>query len=284
MEIATDQQMGRYCTIGIGGVAGRLYFPTSVEELAEVYAGGGRVMVIACGSNIVFADPVVSTLVSIKKMPHDLEFLGGGVVRVSAVVGLGRVIDVAAGHGFGGLHKLAGIPGTVGGAICMNAGANGVCVADCLRSVRVFCHSSGEVFELSRAELGMSYRSSLLQKSDLIVLSAEFRFERMDEALVRSEIEQTLQGRTSRLITLPNCGSVFKNPAFSEMGAGELIDKAGLKGVSVGGLRISPVHGNYFENTGNARYEDFVQLRRMCYTEVMERFGIELELEVKVIL
>jgi UDP-N-acetylmuramate dehydrogenase len=181
--------------------------------------------------------------------------------------------------GFAGIHRLIGVPGSVGGGVYMNAGAHGNDFASVLVSATVV-QPNGTVAEVPRARIPFAYRRSGLGEG--VVLGCALKLEKDDPARLKVEIGELLRRRKAGTpFDQPCCGSVFRNPA--ENTAGHLIDQCGLKGRRVGGAEISRVHANYIVNRGNASADDVLKLIDIARTAVFKDFGVELELEVKVL-
>ncbi|MBC7105741.1 MAG: UDP-N-acetylmuramate dehydrogenase, partial [Firmicutes bacterium] len=213
--------------------------------------------------------------------------LGGVTVRDRRVVagagaGLGRLAGAARDAGLTGLEFLAGIPGTVGGAVAVNAGAHGRAVADRLRRITVVdragdCHVKGP------EELEFAYRSSNVGARGWIVAEAEFGLDHGDPASIGRTMEEYLRKRRqTQPLNLPSAGSVFKNPPGAPP-AGWLVEMAGGKGLRVGGAMVSPVHANFVVNTGGATARDVLTLIERVRELVYRRFGVHLALEVQVL-
>jgi UDP-N-acetylmuramate dehydrogenase len=198
-------------------------------------------------------------------------------LRVGAGTPVGRVVARCKHEGLGGLEFLAGLPGTVGGALAGNAGAWGCSVADRLRSVSVMS-GAGRQRRLAPHELDMSYRHSGLD--GLVITGAEFELQPRDPELVAAQVRDYLQRRRERHpLGAASAGCIFKNPVGSS--AGKLLDEAGMKGARVGDAAVSEKHANFIVNRGEATAQDVLALIGRMRRAVQERFGIELELEVR---
>ena len=185
-------------------------------------------------------------------------------------------------QGLHGLEWAVGIPGTVGGAVVMNAGAQGGCTAEWLHSIQVIDpERPDQPFVLQAQDLAFAYRHSRLQDEALLVLSARFRLSPgHDPAAITAHTSANLHSRTkSQPYQQPSCGSVFRNPEPRK--AGQLIEELGLKGLSVGGAQVSPLHANFIVNTGCATAADIDTLLRLVQDKVLEKYGILLHPEVK---
>ncbi len=290
-QVREAEPLGRYSTYRIGGPA-TVVLPASPEDIGAAlrlaHAAGIPWFAIGLGSNILLPDEGLDALVI---------RMGKGLDRLtqngdSWTVGAGLPAPLAARRtaaaGFAGLHIFVGVPGTVGGGVYMNAGCHGGDWSDVVERVTVV-DASGQDRSLGRAEVPFTYRRSGLEGR--IVLEATVRLRQeaqghLDEAM--AEMFEWRQRGTP--FNQPCCGSVFKNPAGpswkQEAGprtAGQLIEAAGLKGHTIGGAQVSPIHANYFVNTGEATARDVKGLIAHVQQTVEDRFGVMLEPEVKLI-
>ena len=202
-----------------------------------------------------------------------------GVYELGAGVLLSRAAREAQKDGMTGFEFAAGIPGTVGGAAVMNAGAYGGELKDVLESVRVMT-PDGEVKELKTEELDLGYRHSCIPERGYIVLSARIRLEKGDPEAIRVRMDElAAKRREKQPLEYPSAGSTFKRP--EGYFAGKLISDAGLKGFSVGGAQVSEKHAGFVINTGNATAADVIALTDAVRDKVFEKYGVKLELEIK---
>lgn len=270
----------------VGGPAEWFASPSSVEELqtliAWAYEQKMPCRVIGAGSNLLINDAGLPglSLCMRKLQGSDLD-PKTGIVEALAGEPIPNLSKRAAKAGLHGLEWAVGIPGTVGGATVMNAGAQGGCTADWLESVQVLDLNGEGPFELSRQELDYAYRQSLLQEKTLVVLSARFR---LDPGHDHKELNQiTHKNLTHRTTTqpyqLPSCGSVFRNP--EPLKAGRLIEALGLKGHRIGGAEVSPIHANFIVNIGGATAADINQMITLIQQRVQMAHGVMLHPEVK---
>ncbi len=282
------EALSRHTSFRIGGPADLLVLPDSVGEVATVvraaHAHGARVTVVGGGSNVLVGDGGIrGVVVKLGRGFRRVTWVAeGGSLRVSAgaAVHLGRLARMAVERGLAGLEYAEGIPGTVGGALFMNAGAYGGDVADVAERVEAV-DGEGRVVALDRDGLAFGYRRGGLPRG-LIVTSVTFRLRPDDPSAVRARMEVAQARRTaSQPHGSPNAGSIFKNPAGDH--AGRLIDVAGLKGARIGRARISERHGNFIVNEGGARAEDVKALMDLAQRVVWERSGIWLEPEVRLV-
>jgi UDP-N-acetylmuramate dehydrogenase len=276
-----------FTTWRVGGPAEWFAEPGEQEELialaAWAVAAGLPFRCIGAGSNLLIADEGLSglTLCNRRLQGSRLE-AGSDWVEAEAGEPIPSLARKVARAGLHGLEWAVGIPGTVGGAVVMNAGAQGGCTAEWLHSVRVLDPANPATpFTLDGRDLDFAYRHSLLQQEPLLVLSARFRLESgHDPAEITARTTANLHSRTStQPYTQPSCGSVFRNPEPRK--AGQLIESMGLKGFSIGGAQVSPVHANFIVNTGNATAGQIDALIRAVQERVRRGHGTELHPEVK---
>lgn len=276
-----------FTTWKVGGPAEWFAEPGSQEELIALaaWAQSQRLALrcIGAGSNLLIADAGLPglTLCNRRLQGSRLE-ASSGLVEAAAGEPIPTLARKAARLGLSGLEWAVGIPGTVGGAVVMNAGAQGGCTADWLQSVQVLDPARPETpFELRADELGFAYRHSRLQAESWIVLSACFRLEPgHDPAAITAHTSANLHSRTStQPYQQPSCGSVFRNPEPHK--AGRLIEELGLKGLQIGEAQVSPIHANFIVNTGQASAADIDALILDVQRRVMASHGIALHPEVK---
>ncbi len=282
LELEPGAPLAGLTTFRIGGAAELLVGAHDLEGLRELVrvlgAAGAPLQLLGLGSNVLIPDEGIAGVVV--RLVGEFERLSfdGERVRSGAAVPLGRLAKRATERGLTGLEALSGFPSTVGGAVVMNAGCYGTEIVDVLETVTVL-DREGEVSVLGVGELGAGYRTTVLQGSGEIVVEALFRLRRGDREAGLAKIRELNRRRWSSLPTgLPNAGSVFRNPPGAY--AGKLIDECGLKGLQIGGARISRRHGNVIVNGGGATAEDVLALMRRAREEVAARFGVTLEPEV----
>ena len=278
--------LAEFTTWRVGGPATWIIEPESVDEVLAALqwakANGQPCQVIGAGSNLLIHDNGLPGLtLSLRRLQGAELDSNSGVIEALAGEPIPTLARRAARAGLKGLAWAVGIPGTVGGAAVMNAGAQGGCTADWLEAVRVVPIQGGESFELKRDQLEFDYRHSRLQQENLLVLSARFRLEPgHNPQELRRETNSNLSHRTStQPYTLPSCGSVFRNP--EPLKAGRLIQELGLKGERVGGAEVSSVHANFIVNTGNATAMDINRLIELVQDRVEQRHAVRLHPEVK---
>jgi UDP-N-acetylmuramate dehydrogenase len=286
-EVLFHCPMVQYTTFRIGGKADALCFVESLEKLQQLFSYLSResipFAVLGKGSNLLiknggFEGVLINLKGDLATIETDKENTGG--LTAGGGLGLGDLMTYCCQKGLGGLEFLAGIPGTVGGAVAMNAGAFGEEVESVIESIQVLT-PKGKLTTKHRSELAFSYRNlSLPGKS--IVVKASFRYERKSREMVSSIVSDYLKRRkATQPLEYPSAGSIFRNPLNDY--AGRLIEQVGLKGKKVGGAMISPKHANYIVNTGEAKAEDVLILMGLARQKVKEDTGIELETEIRII-
>jgi UDP-N-acetylmuramate dehydrogenase len=294
-EVRFDEALAGYTTYRIGGPAAAMVFPRNAEEVAAVVRfareTGTHYLVLGLGSNVLIADRGFDGIViRIGKGMDRLEREGEGTVwRVGAGLPTPLLARRTAAAGQAGVHLLVGVPGTVGGGVFMNAGAHGQEFGRVVREVKVV-GSDGEYRRLSGDQIPWRYRESGLDPN--VVVEVVLELELADPRELREAVARHLRWRTGGTpFNQPCCGSVFRNPsppggaragALSKT-AGQLIDAAGMKGFTVGGAQVSFKHANYIVNLGGATAADVLAVIDAVRERVLEEFGVELELEVKVI-
>ena len=288
LRVACEEPMSRHTSFHIGGPARRMAFPDRAEQLAALldFAGrcGARPLVVGNGTNLLAADQGLDRLVIDTSAGLNRLELGGrpGEITAEAGVSLARLADFACRQGLAGLEFAHGIPGSVGGAVCMNAGAYGGEMRQVVAESAVLFPGEG-VRHLTGEELCFGYRRSLLtSRPEAVVLSAVFRLSPGDPETIRGRMRELMERRrASQPLELPSAGSTFKRPAGYY--AGTLIDKCGLKGLTVGGAQVSEKHAGFVVNRGGATFADVTELIRQVRERVLARSGVTLEPEVKII-
>ena len=267
----------------IGGPARIALFPRSKEELDAAWRWAARQhlprLVLGGGSNVLVSDAGFDGIVLVTTELRGTRALGDHRYRVAAGEPLDRLVrEIMLAHNYAGVGALTGIPGTVGGAMFMNAGTVNGAICDFLESVLVFGPEGPREVRMDPGLYG--YRHQVFLAPDEVIAEGLFRFQPAEEDQ-RKIYDHYIQRRREKQPAGWCCGSVFKNPPGDH--AGRLIEDCGLKGVRYGGAIISPLHANFIMNDQNATFEDVLYLIRLVRGTVRERFGIELEPEVRII-
>jgi len=279
--------LSKLTTFRIGGPARELLRPGSAGELRRALVGlrrkAARVLVIGAGSNILAADGGVNAAV-IKLDAAGFCKIGQkrNIVVSGPGVSAARLLDYCAQKGLSGLEFMAGIPGTVGGALAMNAGVSldgkKFAIGDLVESAEVMDYN-GNLKTIKKDKLKFSYRRSNLSRH--VILSASFKLAPADSKAIRGRIAELIARRkATQDYGKPNAGCIFKNPPAGS--AGKLIDSCGLKGRSAGGAVVSSRHANFILNSGNASSRDVLALISLIRKEVKKKFNTTLETEIKI--
>lgn len=277
MEINFD--IKKSTSFKIGGHIARMYFPTSVEEFVDIKTKEPDAFVAGNLSNIlVSSDGYDGAVICTKKM-DSIKFDGNTVFAGAGVRGT-KLSKLVLEKGLSGLEFMVAFPGSVGGEVFMNAGAHGQMIADVLKSAKVYCPEKG-VIKLANADMEFSYRTSVCQKMPYSVLEAEFELTPSTTDKIQEKMNENLSFRQNKQpsLTLPNCGSTFRNPDGDS--AGRLLDAAGVKGLVSGGVHVWENHANFIINDGEGTSLDVLRLMDEMYSRVKEKFDIELKPEVR---
>ncbi|MBD2438711.1 UDP-N-acetylmuramate dehydrogenase [Nostoc sp. FACHB-110] len=283
--IKPQAALSAFTSYRVGGAAEWYVAPQNIEALKASlnYAKEHnlKVTTLGAGSNLLVSDRGLPGLViATRHFRHTHFDQETGLLTVAAGESIPSLSWEVAQQGWEGLEWAVGIPGTVGGAVVMNAGAHNNCIADILVSAEVLS-ADGKLETLTPAQLNYSYRTSILQGSDCIVTQATFQLQPgADPAKVLASTKQHKQHRLStQPYNFPSCGSVFRNP--KPYAAGWLIEQTGLKGYQIGGAQVAQLHANFIVNRGGAKASDIFCLIRHIQEKVQERWSILLEPEVK---
>ncbi len=284
-SLKTNEPMREHTTFRVGGAADFFIRPEGTEELCRsleiLHRHKIPVLVMGNGSNLLVRDKGIHG--AVLQIYHSMSkiTIEGDTVYAEGGALLSAVAVAAAEYALSGLEFASGIPGTIGGAVVMNAGAYGGEMKDILISVDVLTPSL-EIKTVPAAELDLAYRHSSIPSEGYIVLGAALRLKAGDAAAIRSRMaELSTQRREKQPLQYPSAGSTFKRP--EGYFAGKLLQDAGLKGRTVGGAQVSEKHAGFLINTGSATAQDILDLIALCQREVREKFGVTLEPEVKIV-
>lgn len=282
-SILIDEPMSRHTTFRVGGPADFFVTPKAKEEVRDVIRickeAGMPYYIIGNGSNLLVSDAGYrGVIVQIYKEMNEVK-VEGDLVKAQAGALLSGIAAKALGAELSGFEFASGIPGTIGGACVMNAGAYGGEMKDVLESVTVLT-GEGKIIELGRNELELGYRTSVIAKKGYIVLGAVLKLERGDGEKIKTYMDELKEKRvTKQPLEYPSAGSTFKRP--EGYFAGKLIEDAGLRGFQVGGAQVSEKHCGFVINRGHATAADIMELMRQVQIRVKENSGVDLEPEVK---
>ncbi len=278
-----DFQLTNFNTLKINSTAKLFYMPDNSGELISIYRKhkDNTPIVIGRGSNVLFSssgieNPVIHTGLIASK------FLIGNTLECDIGVKTQMLSKFALDKKLSGFEFLIGIPASLGGAIYMNASAHGQAISDYLISAKVYDIENNKILNLDKKELNFSYRHSILKEKPYILLSAKFELVKKDKELIRAKMDENLIFRKNRQpnLSLPNAGSVFKNPSDCEFSAGALIDKAGFRGYKYKNLEVYQNHCNFIINKGDATSSDYSELIYEIYKKVKKDYNVELHPEI----
>ncbi len=284
-NVNMDEEMRKHTSFKVGGPADFLVLPNNTEQLSKVIGlcktENVNYIVIGNGSNLIVKDKGIRGVV-IKLFDN---FNGYEVkdTRIIAEAGLlmSTIANIALKNELTGLEFASGIPGTIGGAIAMNAGAYGSEIKDVVDKT-VFLNVNNELMELANLQHMFGYRTSIIQKEKGIVIKSEFKLKKSNKADIKSLMDDLNKRRREKQpLHLPSAGSVFKRP--EGYFAGKLIQDCGLKGYCIGGAEVSELHSGFIVNSKNASAKDIIDLINYIQMKVKDKFGVDLLTEVKII-
>ena len=296
MILLENEPMSKHTSFKAGGSARYFAKVESIEDLKAAFAlareKGLPYFILGNGTNLLVADKGFDgVIITLAGEFSEIQDLGNGTFKVGAATPLGRFARNAMKLGFAGIHKLAGIPGTLGGAIYMNAGAYGQEIGTCCTTVATI-DAEGNLRERPASECGFGYRQSAFQKEREIILAATFQLptaaaEGKTVTDLEAELAECMAKRkASQPLNMPNAGSTFKRlgKGSAEMpqqiAPGYYIEQTDLKGYRIGGAEVSTLHANFIVNAGGATAADIKELSEYVQQKVAEKFGIKLKREI----
>ena len=283
--VLTEEPMSRHTSFQIGGPAEIFVQPATGDEVRQAICLAKEeqipFFVVGNGSNLLVSDDGFrGMIVQIGRNLQEIS-VEDNVIYAQAGALLSRVSKTALEHGLTGMEFAAGIPGSLGGAVAMNAGAYGGEMKDILTDAEVLT-PDGEIKILSLEELDLSYRHSCIFDEDYIVLSVHLQLEQGDTTVIRNRMDELARARREKQpLEYPSAGSTFKRP--EGYFAGALIQDAGLKGYTVGGAQVSEKHSGFVVNRGGATAEEVLFLIKQVQKKVKSRFGVTMEPEVRMV-
>ena len=279
MEIRDNFEIKNLTTYKIGGKVKKLYIPEKIEELTELLRTLDNYIILGSCSDVLFSSNGFDGNIVITTGLKNFEIRGTKVYAECGVKDplISQKVSEAS---LSGLEFLIGLPGTIGGAVYMNAGAHGQCIADVLVSACLFDKETKEIVFRQNSEMDFSYRHSMLHDGRYILLSAEFELTKQPIETIKELMDRNLTFRKTIQPSLanPNAGSVFKNPENDS--AGRLLDKAGAKSFEMPNVKVWDKHANFIINKGNATSEDVLEMMVKMYQAVKDMYTIELRPEI----
>ena len=285
-KILFNESMKKHTTFGIGGKVDAFVYPSNKNELKFILNESKKnkipIFITGSGSNLLVSDSGFKGIViSLSKTFKNLSISDSYEIFAGSGVMLSRMVRMAIKKGIGGLESLIGVPGTLGGALIMNAGAYGEEISNYFISAEVInLHGEEKIYK--KNDITFDYRSSSFSKNDIIT-NINFQCKKGNIELIKKlKLESSQKRKASQPLSFRSAGSIFKNPK-SGPAAGYLIDKAGLKGLKFGDAEISTKHANFIVNHGNAKSIDVIELIKKIQSEVLKQFNIILKLEIKLL-
>ena len=283
IEYVSDFPMSRFTWLRVGGNANYAIYPSSIQQLTDLISFLSKMgypwIVLGEGSNTIILDEGIEKAVIITKKMKAIEIKDSGEIVAEAGANMGTIMNRSVRKGFAGFEFAAGIPGTIGGGVFMNAGANDAEVKDVIKKVWLLIDGKEEV--VSRRELNFEYRKSNLAEG-AVVMKVLIKLDRGDRKLSEKKVKDYLDKRNkTQPIKMSNTGSIFKNP--DSIAAGKLIEELGLKGYEIGGAQISELHGNFIVNRGSAKASEVLKLIDVAKENAYKLRGIILEPEVRIL-
>ena len=274
--------LAKETTFRVGCVASEVYLPSDTEEFCELLATLPNPEILGAGSNVIVSSESVNVPVILTRNLNQFS-IEDAIVSAQCGVKTALLAQKTLGAELSGFEFLTCIPASIGGIVHMNASAHKQSVADVIVSAKVFDTSTKQVLELSKEQLELEYRTSVLQKKPYVLLEAKFYLTKTDKESIKMRMEANKAYRTQNhpCMKTPNAGSTFRNPEGAV--AGRLIEESGLKGTSIGGAKVSEIHANFTVNYNNATSFDILSLMSLVQDEVQKKYGYKLKPEVKYI-
>lgn len=263
----------------IGGVIKEVFFPENISEFEQILKANKGIQVFGNLSNTLISSDGYNGKIILTTKMNSIEIEGTKVIADAGVKGP-MLAQAVCERGLSGFEFMIGFPGSIGGEVCMNASANNQAISNHLISVTCYSPTLG-IVKFSKEEMQFDYRTSRCQKEELIVLQAEFELVQKTKKEVQADMDKCLEFRKAHqpLLSIPNCGSIFKNPEGNS--AGRLIEAVGVKGLTFGGAKIWENHANFIVNYKSGNSLDVLELMNTMYLKVKERYDIELEPEIR---
>ncbi len=279
MLVENDFDISKLTSFKIGGKVKKVYFPETVDEFAETVESHKDALVVGNLSNILVSSKGFDGVLICTKHMDEIE-IENNIVTASAGVRGTKLSKLVAEKGLSGLEFMIAFPGSVGGEVYMNAGAHGQMIADVLKSARLYVPERG-ILTFMNNEMEFSYRTSICQKKPYVILSAQFELKPDTAENIHRKMNENLTFRQEKQpsLTLPNCGSVFKNPGGDS--AGRLLDAVGAKEMSEGGVHVFENHANFIINDNSATSLDVLRLMDRMSSAVENKYGVKLIPEVR---
>lgn len=279
-EVIENYELKKHTTFKIGGCAKRAFFPKTVEEFTQLLTELENPVILGGCSNILISSGGIDNDVILTSGLNNFSFENNRIYAQCGVK-VPMLSREAEHNSLSGMEFMIGFPGSVGGAVYMNASAHSQAISDTFLSCRVFDLDKREIVELNKEEMKFGYRSSIMQKKPYVLLDAKFELRPENKEEITAIMLRNLEFRKDRQpsLAMPNAGSIFRNPPNDS--AGRLLEKAGVKGMKEGGAAVWLGHANFIVNEHNATSKDVSHLMNKMYNMVKDQYTIELVPEVK---
>ena len=279
MKKISNGLIRNFTTYKLSGKMKNVYFPSNIEELIKILKTNSNFKILGNGSNLIITESYDGEFIKLSDF-NDISF-EGNTVKVGCGYSLSKLSLECAKRGLSGLEFACGIPGSIGGAIYMNAGAYGRNISDVLKSVTVL-DDNLNIIVLSTSKLDFGYRNSIFKNKKYVILDGTFTLKEKKSDLILKDINDIMESRRNKQpLEYPSAGSVFRNP--EGYSAGRLVQKANLQGEHVGDAYVSEKHANFIINKGNASGEDVIKLIDIVKKKIKKEYGIDLEAEQEII-
>jgi UDP-N-acetylmuramate dehydrogenase len=281
-EVIQDEPMYKHTTYKVGGPARIFCEPRGIDELKKVLSfirnHQLKYMVLGKGSDLLFSDSVFEGVIVSLNALNKVHY-NGNIIKAQSGASLIALAYQSAKVGLSGFEFMGGIPGTIGGALYMNAGAYKYCIADVFESCQIL-DENNEIITLNKEQMQFDYRHSILQSHpEWVIIEGTFKMNVKDPNEIRAVLDKRKERRmSSQPWNFASAGSVFRNPA--NKAAWQYVDEVGLRGYEIGGAQVSPKHSNFIVNNGYASAKDVLDLIHLVEKSVKDKFGVELKKEV----
>lgn len=277
-----NYELKNHTTFKIGGLAQRVFFPETIEQLCELLQTLHNPLILGNCSNVLVSSKGIEQDVILTSKLNKFE-VSNNIITAQCGVKVPMLSKEAESHALSGFEFMIGFPGSVGGAVVMNASAHSQAVSDTFKTCRVFDIDAKKILELNKDEMKFGYRHSVLQEKNYTLLEVKFELRPLAKEEITAVMQRNLDFRKDRQpsLVLPNAGSIFKNPPNDS--AGRLLEKAGVKGLREGGAQVWLGHANFIVNVENATSKDVSLLMNKMYNMVKDKYTIKLVPEVKFI-
>ncbi len=286
IEFSENVDLRHFCTIKIGGIGKKLYFPKDIYQVSDLIKESNYqnkpIFPLGIGSNVIFKDGKIDKFFIHSKNLKRINYWfdeDNFYIEAQAGVSFKTIVNLVKKYNLEGFENLSGIPATIGGAVAMNAGAFGSEIFDLIEEV-IWIDNEGNVIKSKKSEIDFGYRYTQFQKNSF-VYSAILKLKKSDKNITEIIKNHLLERNKKQPLDKPTSGSTFKNP--DKYSAGYLLEKSGFKGKRINDIGFSEKHSNFLVNYGNATFKDLIRLLEDAEKSVLDNFNIKLEREIKIV-